>query len=324
MIGTVPKFAEAFSSVIRLFLFAGCMQLAPVSSYAQSSDNIVVAGPFSGTYAPMGDLLKQAAGLHEGSGEIIFTDTGCDGQIAANAVTELIAQSPTQVIGIPCIDAFDTMAPALIDAGIPIVAVGLQTPDVTVETGGLVKRIAPTLPQIHERLAAYLGVEWRNVPFAIVDDGTLSGRLLAQEVGAALAEASLEPIFRDTYRPLLSNQTALVRRLARAGVEHVILGGDSFDAAVIGADAARLGVSLVIAGGPNLLGTEEDGRLADGTLIATAPSFDALATFAFGVARETTNLELTFDENGEPIENLSTLLVIENGEPKTLIPSLVE
>lgn len=297
------------------------LQSAPFAP-AQEGQLLVIAGPFTGIYTPLGDLLKEQVPTQAESAQTILIDTRCDAQRAATASLEILALSPKTVVGIPCIDVFDVMAPVLIEADISIATVGLQTPDVTSDKAGLVRRVAPTLTQIHSRLAQHLSVAWRNVPFAIVDDGTLSGRLLAEQVGAALAGASLEPIFRDTYRPLLSNQSALVRRLSRAGVQHVLLGGDSFDASVIGADAQRLGLTLVIAGGPNLLGTIEDGQLPDGTLMAAAPPFDELAALAMaslGLSSQTPNL--TFDANGEPVENLSILLEVRNGTPIKIAPT---
>ena len=307
---------------LRLALAAICFAQTATAALAQSDTPVIIAGPFTGVYAPLGDLLKEQAAKQAPNEQTIFIDTGCDAEKAAAASLEILARSPKTVIGIPCIDVFDVMAPVLVEAAISIITVGLQTPDVTLEKDGLVRRVAPTLPQIHARLAQHLSVAWRDIPFAIVDDGTLSGRLLAEQVGSALSESSLEPIFRDTYRPLLSNQTALVRRLSRAGVQHVLLGGDSFDASVIGADAQRLGQTLVIAGGPNLLGTQEDGQLPDGTLIAASLPFEELAALAMaGFAPDASNSGLTFNAEGEPMENLSVLLEVRNGVPVQIAPA---
>ncbi|MEO1747112.1 MAG: ABC transporter substrate-binding protein, partial [Pseudomonadota bacterium] len=296
------------------------LALAAAGALAQEKSTIVIAAPFSGTHAPLGVLIQAAASALERDHETILIDTGCDVEMANQAALEILSVSPDMVLGVPCIDSFDALAPVLIEAGVPMTVIGLQTPDVTRDKDGLVQRVAPTLQQIHAKLAAYLGQVWRDVPFAIVDDGTLSGRLLAEQVGGTLAEKSLEPIFRDTYRPLLSTQAALVRRLNRAGVQHVILGGDAFDAATIGADAARLGVSLSIAGGPNLLGTLDDGQLPDGTIIASALPFSDLVALAINTLTLNTR-KIGFDADGETLVDLSIIQAVQDGTLTTIVPS---
>ncbi|MEL6203018.1 MAG: hypothetical protein AAFR39_11740 [Pseudomonadota bacterium] len=287
---------------------------------AQDTQTVIIAAPFTGTHSALGDLINSSAESELDGQQVSQVDTGCDVEMANQAAIDILSMPPDMVIGVPCIDTFDALAPVLVEAGVSMTVIGLQTPDITQDKDGLIRRVAPTLQQVHLRLGNYLSDAWRDVPFAIVDDGTLSGRLLAEQVGGALSEESLEPIFRDTYRPLLSSQAALVRRLDRAGVQHVILGGDSFDAAIIGADAARLGVTLNIAGGPNLLGTFEDGTLPNGTIIASALPFADLAALAMRTLKSTAPT-IGFDDNGEPTIDLSVIQSVENGILITLVPS---
>ena len=121
-------------------------------------------------------------------------------------------------------------------------------------------------------LAGHLARAWREASFAIIDDGTLYGRQLAENVRLLLADAALEPVFVDTYRPLLESQAALVRRLQRSGASHVLIGGEARDAAIIAADAARIGYRLAIAGGSILVAPPADGRLPDGTITVAVPA----------------------------------------------------
>ena len=74
--------------------------------------------------------------------------------------------------------------------------------------------------------------EWRNDLFAIIDDGTIYGRELAETLRAAAELAALKPVFVDTFRPQLENQIALAGRLNRAGATHVFAGGDAEDVAM--------------------------------------------------------------------------------------------
>ena len=88
--------------------------------------------------------------------------------------------------------------------------------------------------------------------FAIVDDGTIYGRELAETFRAAAEQAALKPVFVDTFRPQLDNQIGLVGRLQKAGATHVFVGGDRDDIAIMGRDAAQLDAGIVFAGGETL------------------------------------------------------------------------
>ena len=73
--------------------------------------------------------------------------------------------------------------------------------------------------------------------FAIIDDGTIYGRELAESFALAAEQAGLKPVFVDTFRPQLDNQIGLVGRLSKAGATHVFAGGDRDDIAIMGRDA---------------------------------------------------------------------------------------
>src|SRR5690606_40871144 len=91
--------------------------------------------------------------------------------------------------------------------------------------------------------------KWRSNHFAIIDDGTIYGRELAENLRAEAELAGLEPVLVDTFRPQLENQIGLVGRLRRSGATHVFVGGDRFDIAVIARDARNLGYDVTFAGG---------------------------------------------------------------------------
>jgi branched-chain amino acid transport system substrate-binding protein len=71
----------------------------------------------------------------------------------------------------------------------------------------------------------------------------------------------------------MDNQIGLVGRLKKAGAEYVFAGGDRTDIAIIGRDAAKLGLKLTIAGGEALRATPGDVPLATGTLMIGLPDW---------------------------------------------------
>jgi branched-chain amino acid transport system substrate-binding protein len=188
----------------------------------------------------------------------------------------MIAAKVSIAIGFPCIEAFDAAMPKLAEAGIPVILLGVQAEGITEErekNGWKLLRLAPRNSDEADAIAGYLATAWRSVNFGIIDDGTLYGRQLAEAVRFALENDNLKPVFTDTYRPQLQNQISLVRRLRKAGAAYVFIGGDAFDAAIIGKDAKAVDVPLTLAGGSALIAPPADGTLADETLLAALPDW---------------------------------------------------
>ncbi len=135
----------------------------------------------------------------------------------------------------------------------------------------LVYRTAPRADAERDAVDRILVDRWRDAFFAIVDDGTIYGRELAESFRLAAEEAGLKPVFVDTYRPQMDNQMALVGRLERAGATRVFVGGDHDDIAIIARDAARMGDDLVIAGGEALRAAPGAVPLPAGVLMVGLP-----------------------------------------------------
>ncbi|WP_306118368.1 MULTISPECIES: ABC transporter substrate-binding protein [unclassified Roseitalea] len=276
---------------LRFIALAGALHAAAAApALAQADGGVALLAPLSGPFGTYGQSMGASARAVLGD-EVTVLDDGCEAPIAARAARTAAASGARLVIGLPCIDAFDAAMPILAEADVPVLATGIQAPDITgthATTGRWpVFRVAPPADQEIEVLADHLATHWRNVAFAVIDDGTLYGRQLAENVRLALAERALEPVYADTFRPLVETQAALVRRLRRAGATHALIGGDARDAAVIAADAARLDYELTLAGGSFLLAPPEEGALPDGTLIATIPPGTDFTRIAAQIARQT-------------------------------------
>jgi branched-chain amino acid transport system substrate-binding protein len=246
----------------------------PMPAIAQDTAKIGIAAPLSGYFEILGEqtvagveaaLRTRQALTHQ------VEDDGCDTEGGARSARNLVIAGTKVVIGFPCIEAFDGAIPILAQAGIPVIAVGIRAEGITDETSDEswpVLRLAPRNADEAEAIAGYLREAWRTVNYAIIDDGTLYGRQLAETVRFLLEEDNLKPVFTDNYRPQLENQMGLVRRLQRAGATHVFIGGDAFDAAVIAGNAETIDVPLTIAGGSALVAPPSAGKLAEGTIVA--------------------------------------------------------
>ncbi|MDZ7824186.1 MAG: ABC transporter substrate-binding protein [Ahrensia sp.] len=205
-------------------------------------------------------------------------DSACAAEQAAIETKNAIEAGARIIIGLPCVEALDAAAAqiASLKSDTIILALGVQLAG----TISSVYKIAPPAEQEAETIANYIGQNWRNVNFAIIEDGTLYGRQLAETVRFLLAENNLTPVFTDTYRPLLDRQSGLVRRIAKAGATHVFIGGDAYDVSIIAQDAAALGIDLKFAGGSALRAPKDEGTLPDGAI------FTAVDVMSFEVANQ--------------------------------------
>src|SRR5690606_118059 len=186
----------------------------------------------------------------------------------------------SMVIGFLCTPTLEAAMPILAETGIPVLT-PIRTPSLTdrrERTGWPIWRIAPRADDEAEAIARILINQWRRSHFAIVDDGTIYGRDIAENLRAEAELAGLRPVLFDTFRPQMENQVGLVGRLRRSGATHVFVGGDRSDIAIIARDARKLDYDVVLAGGEALRAAEEAVRLPEGVLMVAAPRWEDLAT----------------------------------------------
>ncbi len=236
---------------------------------------IGISAPLTGDSASLGAQLRAGAEAAAGSDlRLEVVDDGCSAEGGAKAAERFVAAKVGAVVGFLCTAALEAAMPALKKAGIPVIAIGVRTDSVTdrrERTGWPVFRLGPRADDEQEAAAALIPRLWRDALFAIVDDGTIYGRELAESVRAGAEQQALKPVFVDTYRPELDNQVGLVGRLRRAGATHAFVGGDLDDVAIIGRDAAGIGMTLTLAGGEALRAAPGAVALQPGTLMVGLP-----------------------------------------------------
>ncbi len=242
---------------------------------------IGVATPLSGPSELLGRQVETGAKLAAiaAGTELRIADDACTAEGGAAAAAGFVEAGVKAAIGFLCTESIEAAAPILKDAGIPILTVGVRTENLTEQrarTGWPVFRFGPRGDDERNAAAAILTRLWKDELFAIVDDGTIYGRELAETLRAQAEQAALKPVFVDTFRPGLDNQIALVGRLRRAGATHVFVGGDAEDVAVMGRDADEMGADIVFAGGEALLAAT-DVPLATGTLMISLPEWAEVA-----------------------------------------------
>ncbi len=258
--------------------------LLALSSGTAAAAKIGLAAPLSGSSALLGEQMRAgaAAAVRASSADasLEVRDTGCTAEDGSAAAHDFVDSGVSVVTGFLCIEAIEAAMPILAEAGIPAITVGVRIDSLTdrrEKSGWPVFRLAPRASDELEAVAAILTDRWRGELFAIIDDGTIYGRELAEGFRLSAEQSGLKPVFTDTFRPQLENQIALAGRLRKAGATHVFAGGDRSDLAILGRDAAELDYDLVIAGGEALRAARDDVDLVPGTLMVGLPDWADVA-----------------------------------------------
>ncbi len=257
--------------------------LAPAAAGATELA-IGVAAPISGPSALLGGQVHAGA---TAAAEILvpkprleIADDACTAEGGAIAARQFVAAQVKIVVGFLCTEALEAAMPMLKDAGIPVITVGVRADSLTdrrEKTGWPVFRFGPRADGEQKAAAERIPALWQKELFAIIDDGTIYGRELAESVRAAAEARALKPVFVDTFRPELDNQVGLAGRLRKAGATHVFVGGDRDDVAILGRDAKGLGMTLTQGGGEALRAAGGDVGLQAGTLMVGLPEPAELA-----------------------------------------------
>lgn len=254
-----------------LFL-AALMAVAPAQAETPLHVGLVV--PQSGQFAPLGDQVREAFAAWEAANPGIFADLvegddQCSEQSGADTAAAMAEAGVDIVVGFLCTESLAAALPLLTEDDIPVMTLTVRADIVGEEAerlGWKFFRLAPRAGTEAEIASETILRLWADKPFALIEDGAISGRELAEAIRVKLEERGLKPGFVDNYRPGQATQPSLVRRLKSAGVSRVFVGGERSDLAVIAQEAELQGVDLRFMGGDMLNAPEGDIPLPDGTL----------------------------------------------------------
>ncbi len=247
---------------INLFSLACLAAFAAAPDNARAEWNIGISLPLATNARPLAQQFlngaEQAVDAHNQKGgettRLTVVDDGCDPELAGLAAADLKAADVDIVTGLICNDPVYTLADAL-DSNTPLLVAGARSVRILKDRERRqwnVWQIAPDDLAAPRAASEMLSRRWEGEPFAIVDDGTVYGRNMADGFRTAMEELGFPAQFQDTFRPTQSTQARLVRRLRRAGTTHVFVGASAEDIAMIARNSAELEIPLVIAGGEEL------------------------------------------------------------------------
>ncbi len=244
-----------FRTALSATLLAAMMTIGAADPAIAAKIGLVI--PLEGPFALLGRQTQAGAEIAAAAGgdALVVVEDTCAPESGGFVAKTLTEEQVDIAVGFLCLETLAAALPFLKDAKVPVITTGVRADSLTdnrEKTGFLINRLGPRDDSEAAALAAFLLPDWSKHNFAIIDDGTIHARDMAESFRAAAAEAGLKPVFTDTYRPGLTNQAALARRLQKAGATHVFIGGDIDDAVVISRDANAYG-GLVVAMGESAL-----------------------------------------------------------------------
>lgn len=184
--------------------------------------------------------------------ELLIVDDGCDKDLGQLAAEDLAQSEAVLVTGYFCSEAASIAADILREKQIPML-INIARSERLVKDkqkeNWLLWRIAQGDNYPADAAFEALSKRWRNVPYAIVDDGTIYGRTLIDEFRVRMEDAEIPPIYVDNFRAAQSTQAGLIRRLQKSGVKAAFVGAASDDIALIARNISDLGADIEVAGG---------------------------------------------------------------------------
>ncbi len=256
---------------------AFAMLWMPAMSHAAA---IGVVAPQKGPYAALGAQI--VAGARAAAGEedsVIVLDETCEPGNGTAIADRLTAAGTSVAVGFLCVETAAEALPRLKMDNIPAISVSVRS-KILMEDVQRYQwpffRLSPADGMEAAKIAQTILSRWQNRSIALVDDGTIYGRELVGAVRQQIEAGGIKPVFVDTFRPGQEQQLALVRRLAKSGATHVLVGGDRNDVATMARDAQNERAGLTWLGGDVMRAANRPIPLTDGVLAVALPDYEVL------------------------------------------------
>lgn len=236
------------------------MALAPV---ARADILIGAVGPLTGPNAYMGEQIQQGvevavADLNAAGGvlgqqvRLTVLDDACDGGQAVAAAQRLAAAKVTFVVGHLCSGASIPAAKVYEEAGIIQITPASTNPRLTEEGRANVFRTCGRDDHQGAIAGDYLADHWRDARIAILHDGSVYGKGLADETRKQLNKRGLAETLYEALAPGQSDYSPLVAKLRTAGITVAHFGGYHQEAALLIREARQRGYDLQLVSGDAL------------------------------------------------------------------------
>jgi branched-chain amino acid transport system substrate-binding protein len=284
----LPK--RILRQIVVSILLCAAVSILPAGASAQSF-KIGLALPLSGNLALLAEQFVSGAqlamdALAPGNEvELVQVDDGCDSELARLAGEDLKSAEVSIVTGFLCASTVTVIADALRENQAPLLVAGARADYPLAEAeeeNRNIWRMAQGETFGGDAAFRFISARWQARPWALVDDGTIFGRTLAEDLRSHMEENGQPPQMVETIRPGSFSKASLVRRLNAASVADVFVAAGAQDTAAIWREVADRELAMEIAGGESLSQLpwiEEAQDLPDGLLAIMTPGPAQLTSY---------------------------------------------
>jgi branched-chain amino acid transport system substrate-binding protein len=183
---------------------------------------------------------------------VVLADDYCDAEQGVAAARKLIADDVVFVAGHLCSGAAIPASALYQEAGIIMIAPTATNPKLTEQGFSNVFRVVNRDTEQARLAGDYLAEQWADAKIAILHDGTVYGRGLAEETRTQLNRRGVKETQFGEIVPGQPEYTEMVAALEAAGIEVLFYGGYTAEAALIARHAHDRDYDLQLLGSDNL------------------------------------------------------------------------
>jgi branched-chain amino acid transport system substrate-binding protein len=259
---------------------------AATGTASQADILIGMAAPLSGPQAWLGSADKKGletavADLNAKGGVLgqrvrfIVVDDFCDPDQAVAAAHKLVDAGVVFVAGNACSGAAIPASLVYAAAGILMIDGEATNPKLTEQGLASVFRITGRDDEQGSMAGDYLADHWAGKHIAIVHDGQVYGKGLAEEAKKRLNERGVTETMFEAITPGANHYSELAEKMKTAGIDVIYFGGYTAEGALIIREARDAGSNAQFVGGDGLSTTDDFGLItgptAEGTLATNLP-----------------------------------------------------
>lgn len=269
------KSAHYICHVILAFI---CLSLPSAAQEKQEQKllRVGIVAPDDGTLALLGTQLRAGFYIHEQQFidnppkfEFIEEAEICEADAGADIAYALEEARVDIVIGFFCVESLTSALPVFQQNNVPVININIRSDIVRDEAARLdlpLFSLAPRASDQAKFASRYIIDNWGDKSVALIEDGTINNRELADAIRLQLDDGGFQPIVLDNFRPGQEKQFGLVRRLGQSKITHVFVGGSRLDTSIMARDAASIGLEFTFAGGDALRAADEGPKLPNGAI----------------------------------------------------------
>ncbi|WP_162651599.1 ABC transporter substrate-binding protein [Lentilitoribacter sp. Alg239-R112] len=261
--------------IFQVILAVICFSL-PSMAQEQKLLRVGIVAPDDGTLSLLGTQLRAGFYIHEQqfidnppTFEFVEEAEICEPEAGADIAYSLEEARVDVVVGFFCVESLSAALPVLQQINVPVININIRSDIVRDEAARLdlpLFSLAPRASDQAKFASRYIIDNWGDKSVALIEDGTISNRELADAIRLQLDDGGFQPIVLDNFRPGQEKQFGLVRRLGQSKITHVFVGGSRLDTSIMARDAASIGLEFTFAGGDALRAADEGLKLPNGTI----------------------------------------------------------